>query len=179
MGQGPQQALVLIAKMKRSGVALLGLLAMALVSSPAVAHRIEAALSVVEVNATSGVLEITHRLYAHDLEHALDLGAVGVGYFETPEGQAAIKAYCERQFLIADGEGKAMPLQFVGAEVSGDLLYVYFEADRYRGRDLTLDSNLLQDFTQAQVNQVNVRRDGKTVSARFQSDTAAKRIGLP
>ena len=72
-----------------------------------------------------------------------------------------------------------MSLQFVGAEVSGDLLYVYFEAGRYPGRDLTLDSNLLQDFTEAQVNQVNVRRGGKTVSARFQTGTAAKRMRLP
>jgi len=165
--------------MKRLSVAILGLLAVSLASSPVMAHRLEAALSVVEVNSTSGVLEITHRLYAHDLEHALDLGPVGVGYFETPEGQAAIKTYCERQFFIGDGQGKAVPLQFVGAELSGDLLYVYFEAGRYRGRELTLDSNLLQDFTQAQINQVNVRRGGKTVSARFQTGTAAKRMSLP
>lgn len=165
--------------MWHSHIASLGLLALLLASTPTLAHRIEAALSVVEVNPTSGVLEITHRLYAHDLEHALDLGPVGVGYFETPKGQATIKAYCERQFLIADGKGKAIPLQFVGAEVSGDLLYVYFEAGRYLGRELTLDSNLLQDFTEAQVNQVNVRRDGKTVSARFQTGTPARRIGLP
>jgi hypothetical protein len=165
--------------MKRSRIAELGLLAVLLAGNPSNAHRLEAALSLVEINPSSGVLEITHRLYAHDLEHALDLGPVGAGYFETPKGQTAIKTYCERQFFIGDGQGKALPVTFVGAELSGDLLYVYFEADRYRGRDLTLDSNLLQDFTQAQVNQVNVRRDGKTVSARFQSDTAAKRIGLP
>jgi hypothetical protein len=165
--------------MKRSAVTLLGLLAMVLAGNPAVAHRLEAALSVVEINPSSDTLEITHRLYAHDLEHALELGPVGVGYFETPEGQAAIKTYCERQFFISDGQGKALALQFVGAELSGDLLYVYFEAGRYRGRDLTLDSNLLQDFTEAQVNQVNVRRGGKTVSARFQTGTAAKRIRLP
>lgn len=165
--------------MKRLRVAGLGLLAIALASSPAIAHRLEAALSVVEINPSSGVLEITHRLYAHDLEHALDLGPVGAGYFETSEGQAAIKAYCERQFFLGDGRGKAMPLQFVGAELSGDLLYVYFEAGRYSGRALTLDSNLLQDFTQAQVNQVNVRRDGKTISARFQTGTPAKLMGLP
>lgn len=152
---------------------------MLLASTPTLAHRLEAALSVVEINPSSGVLEITHRLYAHDLEHALDLGPVGVGYFQTPEGQAAIKTYCERQFFIGDGQGTALPLQFVGAELSGDLLYVYFEAGRYNGRALTLDSNLLQDFTQAQVNQVNVRRDGKTVSARFQTGTPARRIGLP
>lgn len=165
--------------MWHSHIASLGLLALLLASTPTLAHRLEAALSVVEVNPSNGVLEITHRLYAHDLEHALDLGPVGVGYFQTPEGQAAIKTYCERQFFIGNGQGKALPLQFVGAELSGDLLYVYFEAGRYRGRDLTLDSNLLQDFTEAQVNQVNVRRDGKTVSARFQTGTPARRIDLP
>ncbi len=165
--------------MKRLTLAGLGLLALVLASNPAAAHRLEAALSVVEVNPSSGTLEITHRLYAHDLEHALDLGAVGAGYFETPEGQAAIKAYCERQFFIGDGQGKAIAIQFVGAELSGDLLYVYFEAGRYRGSDLTLDSNLLQDFTEAQVNQINLRRAGKTVSARFQTGTPAKQMRLP
>lgn len=165
--------------MKRATLAGWGLLACILASSPAFAHRLEAALSVVEVNPTSGVLEVTHRLYAHDLEHALDLGPVGAGYFETPEGQAAIKAYCERQFFLGDGQGRTLPLQFVGAELSGDLLYVYFEAGRYRGKELTIDSNLLQDFTQAQVNQVNVRRAGQTVSARFQTGTPAKRMRLP
>ncbi len=165
--------------MKRATLAGLGLLAMLFASSPVLAHRIEAALSVVEVNPSSGVLEITHRLYAHDLEHALDLGAVGAGYFETSEGQAAIKAYCERQFFIGDGQGRIIPIQFIGAELSGDLLYVYFEAGRYRGRALTLDSNLLQDFTEAQVNQINLRRAGKTVSARFQTGTPAKLMNLP
>lgn len=157
----------------------MGLLLLALASSPTSAHRIEAALSVVEVNPSSGVLEITHRLYAHDLEHALDLGAVGAGYFETPDGLAAIKAYCERQFFIGDEAGRALRLQFVGAELSGDLLYVYFEAGRYGGKALMLDSNLLQDFTQAQVNQINLRRAGKTVSARFQTGTPAKQMSLP
>ncbi len=152
---------------------------MALASSPTLAHRIEAALSVVEVNPSSGVLEITHRLFAHDLEHALDLGPVGAGYFETPDGLAAIKAYCERQFFIGDEAGRALRLQFVGAELSGDLLYVYFEAGRYSGKALTLDSNLLQDFTEAQVNQINLRRAGKTVSARFQTGTPAKQMRLP
>jgi hypothetical protein len=146
---------------------------------PAQAHRIQAALSVVEISPNTQNLEVTHRLYAHDLEHALDLGSVGMVWFETKEGQAAIKAYCLRQFSIGDGNGKPLALQFVGAELSGDLLYVYFEAGQYRGKSLTLDSNLLQDFTKGQLNQINLRRGGKTISARFQSDTAAKKMVLP
>lgn len=143
------------------------------------AHRLEAALSVVEVNPSSGILEITHRLYAHDLEHALDLGPIGAGYFETPEGREAIRLYSLRQFQIGDEKGRPLPLTFIGAELSGDLLYVYFEAGRYRGKRLTLDSNLLQDFTAAQVNQINVRRNGKTVSARFAVGTPAQILALP
>ncbi|GIU65978.1 DUF6702 family protein [Candidatus Phycosocius spiralis] len=153
--------------------ALLGL------TMPAQAHRIQAALSVVEISPTTQNLEITHRLYVHDLEHALDLGSIGMSWFLTQEGQAAIKGYCLRQFFIGDVNGRPLAIQFVGAELSGDLLYVYFEAGQYRGQSLTLDSNLLQDFTKGQLNQINLRRDGKTVSALFQSDTAAKKMLLP
>lgn len=159
---------------------LLVLLACALPAVDAAhAHRMDAALSVVEVNPRTGQLEITHTLFAHDLEGALLAGAVSVDWLESAPGQQALRAYCLRQFTIQNERGRPLQLTFVGAELQSDKINIFFEAPRYRGRALLIDSNLLQDISERQVNQVNLRARGQTNTATFAVGAEAKRMVLP
>jgi hypothetical protein len=150
-----------------------------LVPAHASAHRMNNALSLVEISPRSGKLEISHTLYAHDLEGALAAGAVSLSWLESDQGQQALRAYCVRQFTITNQSGRPLALTFVGAELRGDLMHVYFEAPRYTGTSLIVDSNLLQDISDSQINQVNVRANGKTVSATFAAGTQAQRLVVP
>jgi hypothetical protein len=137
------------------------------------------AMSLVEINPRTSRLEVTHTLYAHDLEGALLAGAVSLSWLESAAGQQALRAYCLQQFTLTNQAGRLIALSFVGAELRGDVINVYFDAPRYNGASVIVDSNLLQDVSDSQVNQVNVRARGKTVSATFAAGAAAVRIALP
>jgi hypothetical protein len=143
------------------------------------AHRMNAAMSVIEVSPRSGKLQITHTLYAHDLEGALLAGAVSLTWLESAQGQQALRAYCLGQFTLTNQSGRPLALTFVGAQLEGDIINVYFESPRYNGTSLIVDSNLLQDISDSQVNQVNVRANGKTVSASFAAGAPAVRLTIP
>jgi hypothetical protein len=166
----------------RLGALLVGV-AVALVSLSSVtstfAHRMNTAMSLIEVSPTDGRLELTHTLYAHDLEGVLAAGAVPMSWLETPQGEAAIRAYCLRHFTITDQRGRPLRLNFVGVELRGDLIQVYFDAPRYAGESVIVDSNFLQDVSDSQINRVNVRARGRTVSAVFEAGATARRIAIP
>jgi hypothetical protein len=145
----------------------------------AMAHRMNVAMSVIEVNPNSKRLEITHSLYAHDLEGALGAGSVNLTWFETSQGEAALRAYCLAQFSIASSNGRAIALRFVGVELRGDLINIYFEGPRVQGNALLVQSSFLQEMSDSQINQVNVRAAGRTNSAIFQTGARAKQIVIP
>ena len=143
------------------------------------AHRMDAAISTLDIRPDGRTLQVTHRLYAHDLEHTLDLGPVGVGWFDTSEGQQALGAYAARAFVLRDGRGRDVALRFVGAETQGDLVFIYFEGTLPRGRELEVDSNLLVEFSEAQRNLVNLQRGSLTVSATFGVSDGPRRMTIP
>jgi hypothetical protein len=148
-------------------------------ATPALAHRMNTAMSLIEVSPTTQKLELTHTLYAHDMEGVLAAGAVRMSWLESPQGEAAIKAYCLRQFTITDQRGRPLRLTFVGVELRGDSIQVYFEAPRFSGSSIIVDSNFLQEVSDSQVNRVNVRVNGRTNSAVFEAGTEARRIAMP
>ena len=160
----------------RAALVALGALALA---GPAAAHRMNNAVSVIEER-PAGQLQITHRLYAHDLEHALDLPAVAADYFDSPEGQRLLGRYVADRFVLARPDGRPLPLRYVGAETERDLVLVYFEGPLPRGlTGLKIDSNVLMDLNPDPANLVNVRAGGANVSVRFVSETSARDVPFP
>ena len=148
-------------------------------TTPAQAHRMNTAMTLIEVSATGGRLEVTHTLYAHDMEDALRAGAVPLSWFETREGKNAIRDYCLAQFTLNDARGRPIALTFVGLELRGDAIDIYFDAPRYRGTSVIVDSNFLQETSDSQINRVNVRARGRTVSAVFQVGAGSQQIAMP
>lgn len=157
----------------------LAVLAAATGGGQALAHRMDAAISTLDIRPDGRTLQVTHRLYAHDLEHTLALGPVGVGWFDTSEGQRALGAYAARAFLLRDERGRDVALRFIGAETQGDLVFIYFEGTLPRGRELEVDSNLLVEFSDAQRNLVNLQRGSQTVSATFGVSDGPRRLTIP
>jgi hypothetical protein len=143
------------------------------------AHRMNSAMSLIEISPTSGKLQVTHRLFAHDLEGALGAGSVDLAWFETSRGKAALRDYCLALFVVQGPNNRPIPLTFVGIELDGATISVYFEGRRPRVRYLIVDSNFLQEMSESQVNQVNVRANGRTVSAVFQAGAPARQLALP
>ena len=148
-------------------------------ATSAMAHRMDAAMSLIEVNPRTGRLEVTHTLYAHDMEDALRAGAVPLSWFETRQGKNAIRDYCLAQFTLTDTQGVPIALTFVGVELRGDVINVFFDAPRYGGASIIIDSNFLHEASDSQINRVNVRAGGRTVSEVFEAGASARRIVMP
>jgi hypothetical protein len=159
--------------------AVIGLLTWFALSSAALAHRMNSAMSLIEINPSSGKIEVTHTLFAHDLEGVLGAGSVSMNWFETAQGEAAIRTYCERKFVLNSQNGRPISLIFVGVELSGGQVNVYFEGRQPRGRTFTVDADFLQEVSDSQVNRVNLRAHGQTVSAVFRAGEAAKSLAIP
>jgi hypothetical protein len=139
----------------------------------------DSALSLVEISPSNGHLEVTHTLFAHDLEGALGAGSVDLSWFEKPEGELALRSYCLEKFSLIAQNGRPIRLTFVGVELNGAAINVYFESPRPRGRQLTIDSNFLQERSDNQVNRVNLRANGVTISAVFMAGALPKRMTIP
>lgn len=143
----------------------------------AIAHRMNSAYSIIEIE-KGGYVEITHRIFAHDLEHSFNLSDVGMDYFASKEGQNALKTYLERSFSIS-ADGKPMALKYVGSEVEGDLVYSYFEAKiKPKTRNLLINSKILFEFQKDQNNYVNVHFEGNTKTLTFSEGSDDKAISL-
>jgi hypothetical protein len=166
------------------GLCLAGLLSATITGRRALAHRLNAALTVVEVNLVRGTLDVTHRMYAHDLEHAFSVGRVDLDWFEGREGRAILGRYCADRFTVEWGDSGVVPLAFLGTEVIGDLVYVYLDSPLSGLSpadgpvDVTVWSGLLQDVSRDQRNLVNLRRSGITTTLGFAAGDGPRSVRI-
>ncbi len=140
---------------------------------PAFAHRAHAGLTEIAPSKVNQDIEITHRLYAHDLEPRLFYKVMS-GWEETTEGIDRIGEYCAAKFTITIN-GKRLSLNYVGAEPDGEFIYVYFTVPRPKPGDiLMVEDTLLHDAFDDQVNLVNLTLNGQTQSQYFRFGDEAK-----
>lgn len=164
--------------MKRAlAVGLLGVVLVA--ASTAAAHRGHASLTVVEIDARTGAVTITHRMAAHDVEPALvDLAPDAQPSLDDPEALAALVAHGSRAFLLADDSGP-VALTHAKTDLAGDdVRLVYTGRLAPPAKSVTVDSALLEQTHDDQENQVNVRRAKVTKTALFRRDQAPQRISF-
>lgn len=147
-----------------------------LAASPALAHRGHATLSVVEIDATSGVVAVTHRMAAHDVEPALaNIAPDAQPSLDDPEAVKALIAYVGQRFRI-DG----VALAFAGQRLAGDTVVLRF-AGRLKGKpkSLRIAGALFGETHADHTTQVNVRRGGETRSLVFAASDPARPLALP
>ncbi|MBJ7416515.1 MAG: hypothetical protein JHC88_13875 [Niveispirillum sp.] len=121
------------------------------------AHRAKAALTLVRLNRTSGVLEVEHTLHAHDAEMALNQ----IVKMPTPdlsqlEDRARLALYVEARFGLTVPGGPSLALKLLGAELDGEEVRVYQEMPMTAPPDrLSVRNMILRDVFPVQINQVN------------------------
>lgn len=103
-------------------------------------------------------LDLTWRITAHDIEHALEsvtplkLGSEK----ENPKADSLLNRYC-MEHLVLFQEDKQMSWKWVGKELDGETLYIYLQVERvYTPNDLIVSCSLLQDVFAEQQNLVHV-----------------------
>lgn len=137
----------------------------------ALAHKYYAALSVIEYNPREKRVEITHRLFAHDVEAYLTEQQGKDILWDEPEVfEPLLKKMFEEDFLLSMAdEGEQHPT-YVGFEVVGQLMYVYYTIPRETmdpPHEFTVENDVLMGRFHDQVNTVNIYWGAERVSTNF------------
>nr|WP_166454571.1 DUF6702 family protein [Duganella rivi] len=137
-------------------------------SMAAPAHNFHMGIADISYNERTGSTEIVHTYTAHDLATLLtnlygrqfDLGRA--------DSEAPLRRYVEKQFTVADAEGKRLPLQWVGAKVDADSVVIFQEIPSVKlAKGSRIHNALLIDFLPSQKNTVNLQTDGTTKTLLF------------
>ena len=161
----------------RRALALTLLTAALTVAAPALAHRGHSSLTVVEIDADTGAVTVTHRMAAHDVEPALvDIAPRAQPSLDDADAMAALEAYAGQAFLLEDDAGP-VALTHSLTDLKGDhVRLVYTGRVTLPARSVRVDSDLFEETHADQENQVNVRRKKVTKTAVFRPGQAPERI---
>jgi hypothetical protein len=134
------------------------------------AHRFHAGLTDISYNARTGSTEVVHTLMAHDVEALLTEMYQRQFDLSDPDDQAVLRTYIEKQFWLADKDGRRLPLNWVGVTVDTDSVVVFQEAVRTPVVNVeTIHDGVLTDFLPDQQNTMNVTANGSLRTFGFSS----------
>ncbi|WP_213610001.1 DUF6702 family protein [Pseudoalteromonas sp.] len=145
-----------------------------LIAAPSMAHQLKSSVTTVLFNQRTDNIELMHRFYLHDTEHAVgNLFKGKVDIINNKHDQKRFAEYVESHVALQTLSGEPLTLNYVGAQVDGKFFWVYQEAaipDKIKG--IRMSHGALRDLWPAQVNMVNVEGRGKIKTLNFsQGDT--------
>jgi len=164
----------------RFGGVLLGVL----VLSNGEAHQQKNAVTRILFNENTGNIEVMHRFFIHDAEHAAGL-IFGERQMlaESRESRELFSSYVINRFSIEasfrEGNSEVLGLSYVGEEVDGQFLWVYQEIlaqDDITG--FAIVNLMLRDIWSDQSNLVNIERDGRIYSLTFDGSAEVLTVKL-
>lgn len=128
-------------------------------TAPSFAHQIKSAISTVLFNQRSGNLEVMHRFYLHDAEHAVHhVFGKDADIISDMDTQQEFASYVSERFHI-NSKQQELVLKQIGFEVEGKFFWVYQETPLPENiESLTVSHNALRDIWPDQINTVNVER---------------------
>ena len=149
---------------------------------PSNAHQQKNAITRILFNENTGNIEVMHRFFIHDAEHAAGLiFGERQTLAESKESRQLFSSYVINRFAVevtyADGKREELALSYVGEEVDGQYLWVYQEipaADNIT--TMTIVSTALKDVWSEQSNLVNIERNDRIYSLSF--DGAAEVLSV-
>jgi hypothetical protein len=154
--------------MIKQPITLLAVLLM-LVANTVFAHQQKAAETTVLFNKQSNQLEVMHRFYLHDTEHAVQrIFDKSADILDSKETQEAFAQYVTEQFFARDLADNPLTLSKVGFEVEGKFFWVYQETsipDKLTG--IKLYNGALRELWPTQVNMVNIEGKGNVRTLYF------------
>lgn len=142
------------------------------VAAFAYADRQPGSLSTIKIGASTGNVEIIHRLHSHDAELGIMTAMNDVSLsIDHLEGQAQLALYVEAKFLVAavnnEKIGAPLALNLIGAEVDGEYVLVYQEFVGSLPNTVAVKNDILRDVFPEQVNHVNIAVNQKVHSLTF------------
>lgn len=125
-------------------------------------HQLKAAQTSVALSPATGLVEVIHRFYVHDAEHAVgQLGKLTGDIHRDAQLRNAFARYVAQRFTLVDHEGHSLPRVLVGTEIDGDFLWVYEEMPGGAWpRIAKVRHDSLQELWPEQENRVNVHTEG-------------------
>lgn len=150
------------------------LLLLALTPSWAQAHQQQEAYTSILFNQRTGMLEVQHRFYLHDAEHAAQrLIDKHSDLIQDPVSREAFAYYAISSFALRDDVEQTVPLTYVGAEVDARYIWVYQEAPITANmRSLWVKMSSLQEIWPGQINHINIEQDKRVRSVRLSASKA-------
>ena len=143
-----------------------------LIAAPSMAHQLKSSVTTVLFNQRTHNIELMHRFYLHDTEHAIGSLFQGkVDIINNKRDQKRFAKYVESHVALQTLTGEPLTLNYVGAQVDGKFFWVYQEAtipDEIEG--VKMSNGALRDLWPAQVNMVNVEGRGKVKTLNFSQD---------
>ncbi len=156
------------------------LLLATLLAPAALGHQLKAAITTVLFNERTQRIEVMHRFYSHDAEHALKLlSGADADIVDSNDDRLRFGVYVHERFELHGDQG-ALPLTLRGVELDGDFLWVYAAAPMPDPlpASLTIAHGALRDVWPEQVNTVNVEQAGTVATLTFRGDRRRQRLEL-
>lgn len=127
----------------------------------ATAHQLKAAQTSVSLSPGTGLVEVIHRFYVHDAEHAVEqLFGLSGDIHRDAALRDTFARYLSQHFTLADQDDSPLPLVLLGAEIDGDFLWVYQELPGDAWPQIeSVRHDALQELWPEQENRVNVRTE--------------------
>ena len=147
--------------------------------TPAGAHQQKLAITTIEHNPRTGLIEVVHRIALHDAEHALrSQGVSSVDIVSDMASRREFARYVAGRFAISVAGGP-IDLDVLGSEIDGGNLLIYQEANSPGpGAVLSVRSAVLTDIWASQVNRVNIGPANAPTTLVFRAGDRAKSARL-
>ena len=149
-------------------------------ATPAAAHRGHSGLTVIEIDAATGAVSVTHRFAAHDVEPALvSIAPRAQPSLDDPRAVAALETHLRERFRL-DIDGAAIPVAHAGTALAGDNIRVAFTGATTDSdiAAVTVDLDFFPGVHDDQEQQVNVRINGVTRTVVFRPGSAAQTLAF-
>jgi Domain of unknown function (DUF6702) len=166
----------------RSAVLALLFVLCGLASSISAAHQQKTAVTRILFNDSTGNIEVMHRFFIHDAEHAAGIVfGESQNLMESADSRELFSNYVMNRFAVVaeDSQGKSsgLNLEYVGEEIDGQFMWVYQETAQLADvQALSVVHIALRDVWPDQANLVNVERDGQIYSMSFIDSVESLRV---
>jgi hypothetical protein len=137
-------------------------------------HKYYVSNTIIEMNSRSNLIEVTSKIFTDDLERALgstDENPLRIGdEKESISVNSLIENYLRKNLKIKF-DGHEVNMMWVGKEVEGEMVYVYFQVSDANNFSVAEVSNSsLFELFPGQINRVDLRFNGWTKTLQLSKE---------
>lgn len=163
---------------QRAGEIICAVLLLCISFSTVSAHKFYVSITQIEYNQQEKNTEIIIRIFADDLEKALEKRAGrSVKVDQTADFDKLALAYLRDTFEFRNPQKQTVKFNWVGKEVQTDMVWIYIEARMPEGLSgAQLRNRVLFEMFPEQVNIVNTKYNGKQIGLMYQQRDGFKSL---